>query len=381
MESPVIEITDGNIAAVTSGFVAAGHARKVLDFRGCSVLPGLIDPHVHLALRPELEASEVMEWAQCAGDEQVTMVMRRHAEAALARGITTVRDCGSPGKAGVMFREGLGRSPSVARALVCGRPITTPGGHCHWMGLPCSTEAEVAAAVAELAGEGVDFIKVMATGGMMTPGSDPYAAQFPTPVLTRLVEEAHSRGKPVAAHALSAPGVKAALDASIDTLEHYATTTGARQDVSQELTAALAVSGITVGVTAHHSLREMLRAGKNQDIKDRLAPHRLLRQAGARTTVHSDAGTPGTRVEDFADSVEIFMIGMMLTPVEAIKAVTADAAAAIGVGGTTGMVQAGKRADLLVVAGRADREISALRDVVTVFKNGFRLPQRRAVSD
>jgi imidazolonepropionase-like amidohydrolase len=210
----------------------------------------------------------------------------------------------------------------------------------------------------------------MATGGMMTSGSDPYSSQYPGPILEHLVAEAHQRGKRVAAHVLSAPGLKAAIAAGVDTVEHFTTITNARQDVDPELIPAMASSSIIVGVTAHHSLRDLLRASEFDAIETRLAPHRALRQAGARTNVHSDAGTPGTFTKDFHESVAIYMIGMKTTVAEAIQAGTATAAAALGIEAEVGTIRSGRRADLIAVEGRLDRQIAALGQVKVIFRDG-----------
>ena len=343
----------------------------VLDFGGCTIAPGLIDSHCHLALRPELDGAESIAFASGAAEEEILATMRRNAARAFASGVTTVRDCGSPGSAGVAFRREAGAGATgTPRVLVSGRPITTTLGHCHWMGLVADSAGELRSAARTLADEGVDFVKVMATGGMMTAGSNPYAAQYTPAELTELVLEARRLDLRVAAHALSAEGVRAAVAAGVSTLEHCVTTTAARQDYDPALNAGIAAAGIVVGVTAHRPLRDLLRRGDTAAIRDRLAPHRQLRDAGALVNVHSDAGTPGSTFDALAESIEIFQIGMGATTAEAVAAATSIAARALGLEAQTGLLAPGYLADLVVLDGDLATDVRALRRVVAVVRSG-----------
>jgi imidazolonepropionase-like amidohydrolase len=371
-EAAVI-VNDGKIVAAGSRKALAAELRdlETLEYGGCTILPGLIDTHVHLALRPELTADESIAFAQSATTTEALAVMEENASRALASGLTTVRDCGSPGASGVALRDIAERtSTRLPRVLVSGRPITTPTGHCHWMGKVAESTEQVVRAVNELTTEGVDFIKVMATGGMMTAGSDPSRAQYSEEVLRALVSAARSRGRRVAAHALSAPGVRVALAARVDTIEHCVTTTPARQDYDPALAPAIAAAGIVVGVTAHHPLRTLLSADDVEGIRTRLAPHRHLRESGVSLVVHSDAGTPGTAFEHFAESVEIFQLGLDTTVGEAVAAATSVSAAALGMKHRTGALRRGLTADLLIVRGILSTDVRALRRPVCVMRSG-----------
>lgn len=369
--NPAITIQDGRVVSVTerSRQWRSPH-RRILDFLGCTVTPGLIDPHVHLALRPDLSAAESIEFTQSASNDEILGVMHENAKQAFNAGVTCLRDCGSPRALGVQFRESCRSAHTMPRTLVSGRPITTTGGHCHWMGRVANSADELLAAVAELQAEGVDFIKVMATGGMMTTGSDPYHAQYEAPELEILVHEAHRHELRVAAHSLSAAGTRAAVEARVDTLEHCVTTTSATQDYDPAVATSIATAGVIVGVTAHAPLRALLAQQDVEGIRDRLTPHRHLRDAGVELTVHSDAGTPGTTFDKFALSVELFHIGVAETVGEAIKAATQMAARAAGIDREIGEVSPGYVADLLIVQGRLSDTTTAIRDVVGVVRSG-----------
>jgi imidazolonepropionase-like amidohydrolase len=372
LERPLITVTDGRITSVDQRPRTWSPPRdlRVLDLEGCTVLPGLIDAHVHLGLNGE-SAGACIAFAQSGSEEEILEVMRDHARDALRTGVTTVRDCGSPGHTGVAARDAIARGDWFGpRLLVAGRPITTTTGHCHWMGLIAETPTEVRDAVKELVAEGVDFIKVMATGGMMTPGSDPYHPQYGREALHALVEEAHQAHRRVAAHVLSAKGLELAIEVGIDTIEHGWTITGSRQDVDETLALAMVAAGAYGSVTAHATLRRMLQEEDLDGLRLRLEIHRRFRDAGVRMVVHSDAGTPGTRFSDFALSVEAFMVGMETTMSEAIEAATALPAGAIGLGDDLGTVERGKRADIIAVEGDLRDDPRALRRVHTVLLGG-----------
>lgn len=372
LELPLITITAGRITSVEQRPRAWSPSRdlRIVDLEGCSLLPGLIDAHVHLALTGET-AAEAIAFAKGASEDEILAVMRAHAEDALRAGVTTLRDCGSPRRSGVAARQAVSRGDWLGpRLLVSGRPITTATGHCHWMGQIAETPAEVRSAVQELVAEGVDFIKVMATGGMMTPGSDPYRPQYDWEALRAIVTEAHQTNRRVAAHVLSAQGLRLAIDAGIDTIEHGWTITPSRQDVDESLAGAMARAGIFGSVTAHTALRTLLEAGDLDGLRLRLAAHRRFRAMGVRMVVHSDAGTPGTRFSDFALSIEAFMAGLETTCTEAIEAATSLPAEALGLANDLGTIARGKRADIVAVEGDPREDPRALRRVHTVVLGG-----------
>ena len=278
------------------------------------------------------------------------------------------------------FRDETAGDPAFPRVLAAGRPLTTPLGHCHWMGLTAETAEELRAGVRELVDEGVDLVKVMASGGMMTASSDPYAAQYTAEQLAGLVAEARRHGRRVAAHALSAAGVRAAVAAPgghARALRHH---DRRHQDYDPSLAPAIAAAGIVVGVTAHRPLRALLAAGDLDAIHARLAPHRHLRAAGVALTVHSDAGTPGSRFDALAESVEIFRHGLETTTEEAVQAATGTAARALGIEADSGLVAPGYRADLLAAGRRPPGATSGRCAASSASLRGAAIPQREEIA-
>jgi imidazolonepropionase-like amidohydrolase len=382
LPNPEILIEDGNFSFV-------GQRREnepkegegALDFRGCTIIPGLIDSHVHLAMSPDLGPKQVALDLVTTPEHVLILRAERHARVALSTGVTTLRDCGGPGNVTLALRDAIDAGLVIGpRLMVSGRPITTTAGHCHFMGERADSETEIRKVTRALCHEGVDFIKIMATGGMLTPGSNPAAVQFGASELTACVEEAHRLGRRVAAHVLCSAGVRAAVAAGVDTIEHCWSIAGAPQDADDETIGILADSELFGSVTAHRILRRLSCDGADgvMELRRRLGPHRAMRQAGVPLPVHSDAGTPGTGFESFYLSVDAFRRGLETSIEEAIRAATHVPAMALGLGDRLGKIESGYESDLVVVQGdprRSDFSISKTKLVMlrgqVVAENGL----------
>src|SRR5262245_45449000 len=216
--TPWVRVADGRIAAIGSGPPPTG---TTLDFPGCTVLPGLIDTHVHLVFSALSIHAAIIEQVGRESDEQLLDRALANGRAALLAGITTVRDCGGRGRVVQAARDRI-RSGKAQGAdiLACGAPITTTNGHCHWLGLIADGEAEAVAAAKRMLHEDADFLKVMATGGNMTPSSDPMTPQYDAATLTRVADLGRAAGKHTAAHVLSRSAIPHAVAARVRTVEH-----------------------------------------------------------------------------------------------------------------------------------------------------------------
>ena len=367
-ERPVVTIDGGRIATVETrdGAWHAPAGVEVVDLTGRTLLPGLIDAHVHLAFP---EPGAVPDPEALAADAL------QRAQAALVGGVTTLRDLGSADAIALRLRDAMasGRIPGP-RILAAERPLTTTGGHCHWFARIADTGPELVAAVEAVAAAGADVVKIIATGGMATAGSDPYTPQYTVEQLAPAVERAHRLGLRVAAHALCTAGVRNAIAAGVDTLEHGWTITGRRQDFEPSVAEELARSTTVASVTTHDALRSLLPGsaypGDIAEIRRRLAPHRALAAAGVPLLVHSDAGPGPTRFDDFAASIRAFAVGMGATALEAIRAATGVPAAALGLDGEIGTVESGRLADLIAVGGDAADELPTRERVTHVILGG-----------
>ena len=165
--------------------------------------------------------------------------LRAHA----AAGVTTVRDLGDRGYRTLAFRE----RPGLPRVVASGPPLTTPGGHCHFLG--GAVDGDLRAAVAEHAERGVDVVKVMASGGFATPETDQLGAQFTVRRARPLVDEAHAAGLPVVAHAHSLVGMQNALAAGVDGIEHFSGLSSEGVQIDDDLLDEVARRGVYVDLT------------------------------------------------------------------------------------------------------------------------------------
>jgi imidazolonepropionase-like amidohydrolase len=337
-----------------------------------TLLPGLIDAHAHLVA--DSGASALDRVAGYSAGE-IEEVISRALRDQLSAGVTTVRDLGDRRYCVLDRRDRQQSTPATEPTIVAsGPPMTSKGGHCHYMGGEVSGTDEIIGAVAERVERGADIIKVMASGGVTTPGTDVMRTQFTTGELRLIVDRAHAAGVPVTAHAHGTPAVEQAVAVGVDGIEHCSCVTdrGFGQ-VSEETLATLARSRIavcpTIGVDAQlwkaplpaiaammarmgMTAEQMLRA--RRDFVGRL--HR----AGVRLVSGADSGIgPAKRHGALPHAVcELVTAGLSVT--EALATATSGAAQACGVSARKGRLAPGYDADLLVVDGDLEIDVTAL---------------------
>jgi imidazolonepropionase-like amidohydrolase len=238
----------------------------------------------------------------------------------------------------------------------------------------------VTALAEELIEEGVDVIKVMATGGNMTLTSDPLRAQFSVAELRAIVRVAEAAGRKVTAHARGIEGMRAAAEAGVHNIEH------ARMEASTgawlfdaELARVMADKGITATVTmaASHRAFQRQASGGVVGLRPGAIPIAVrqqnagrLREAGVRVVVGTDAGAALARFDEAIHVEMELFVGAGWTPLEAIEAGTFGAAAAIGRDREVGSLEPGKLADLVIVRGDPTQDISHVRQIEAVFLGG-----------
>jgi len=341
---------------------AAGQPRT--DYRDGTILPGLIDAHVHLGFDG---GPKPVGRVRAETDEQQLVVMLRSARELLGVGVTTARDLGSRGYLGVVVRDaiaqGLARGP---RLLVAASPLTVTGGHCWFLGGEADSEEDLRRLVRTHHKNGADLIKVMSTGGFMTTGSAPWYAQFSTAQLAAVVEEAQRVGKPVAAHAHGIEGIRRAVEAGVTTIEHCSFVTETNERVfSEPLAASIAEKGIvvcpTVNVNAPY-VAELTGIAVGQHLP-------AMRELGVRIIAGTDAGIDNTPHHQYLGGLE-YLVTLGFSPAEVIAMATARSAAALGLGEVTGRLAPGLDADLLVVEGDPLADITALGRLPRVVARG-----------
>ncbi|MEU0108116.1 amidohydrolase family protein [Streptomyces sp. NPDC006251] len=228
----MVLVEDGVVHDVDYTGAAPPEHADVTDFGPDSrLLPGLIDAHVHLCWDGSGDAV-----AHVTEDHRETVLETARASAAttLSTGVTTVRDLGDRGYLTLELRE---RVPPAERPdiVAAGPPITTRGGHCHFLGGEAEGLDALPAAVWERAARGCDVVKVMAGGGEMTPGSSALDQQYEQSELRLVVDEAHRLGLRTAAHAHSAESIADAVDAGFGTIEHFSFFTPEGVDLRQDV--------------------------------------------------------------------------------------------------------------------------------------------------
>lgn len=335
----------------------------VRDHGLVTLLPGLVDAHVHLVFPGT--ADPIGSIAMADGD--LLTRMRAAARASLASGVTTVRDLGDVRYLSTRVATETSRARAGGPAvLTAGPPVTTPGGHCWFLG---GVATDLRAAVAERARRGVDVLKVMVSGGRMTPGSDPSVSQFSLDSLLLMREEAHRAGLATAAHAHGADAVENALRAGFDTIEHATFMTSAGPAPRPELIDELAAAGVFVSLAlGTHADGPPLAPAERRQVEGVLALADRLRVAGVTLVCSSDAGVSAHKPHGLLPHSVAALVAAGFPVVEALRAATSTAADACQV--RKGRLARGWDADLLAVAGDPCHDVDDLRRVVAVYREG-----------
>ena len=362
---PAVLIEDGKVVAVG---VSVPETVLVVDLGNQTLLPGLIDCHVHLCFDGNGSLEEQVSGLD---DEDLAWQARASAEQELRSGVTTLRDLGDRGYVTLALRD----DSSLPTILAAGPPITREGGHCWFLGGTCSTsDAALRRAVTERAERGCDVVKVMATGGLGTPTFPIWEAQFSVHELRVIVDEAHRSGLPVAAHCHGIVGIERALDAGADSIEHCAfITNGGRPEPNESLFVRLASSGAVISATFgrlpdYPSPPEFAAAWAIL-----MPAFRRLNELGATVVAGTDAGivpakSHGVLSCAFGDLIEIGM-----SPVQALRSLTAVAAKACGVADRKGRLAPGFDADIIALAGDPLVNPDAPLEVCSVWRAGERV--------
>jgi imidazolonepropionase-like amidohydrolase len=335
---------------------------QVYAFDGMTLLPGLIDCHVHLFADagPEgrLDSGELPGFA--------LLRAAYHARRTLEAGITTVRDCGGQSHMEFALRQAIAagycRGP---RLVLAGRLLSmTSAGAEAFSGMYREADGpdEVRKAAREQLKAGADVIKVMATGAVMTPGERPGASQFTFEELCAAVEEAHKAGRKVAAHAHGSEGILTAVLAGADTIEHGSLLCDSPEAIRRmvERGVFLVPTLATSAMTTHCDLIPDFMAENDRIIGDaaQRSVHAAL-AAGVPIAMGTDAGVPFVMHGDNAIEL-VLMVEAGLTPMQSIVASTSNAARALGLQDEIGTVEVGKCADLVVVDGNPLDDIAVV---------------------
>jgi imidazolonepropionase-like amidohydrolase len=355
-------VEDGRIRQVGSRKAVGEHTdAQVLDLSGLTIVPGLIDCHEHLGI--DIGDEE----AQCAEPiEYIVAKATRNARTILHSGITTIRNVGEKQRLGPMMKRAIdeGVIPGP-RMLTAARNIVRTGGHAWFLGVQADGVDGLRAAVRAEIQNGADLIKVMVTGGVSTKGSDVLAPEFSDAEVIAVVDEAHKRGRKVAAHGHGGPGVRSAITAGVDSIEHGVFLT--IDDV------ALMVEHGTYLVVTYGVFEEILRQSDTPTFmkdktSDALVGFRKLLSSARDSGLRIAVGTDENHGRLWREMQVLHEVGY--SPMDALMAGTRDAAELCGVADRFGSLEEGKVADFVAVHGNPLDDLAHLSNVALVAKEG-----------
>ena len=374
IDSGAVVVKDGRIAEVIAGPHHTPAGAETVDLNGGMLLPGLIDCHIHITLDG---SPDPMTKTITMSKADLTLMAADLAGKTVRGGVTTVRDMGSEGTIDLAIRNAVKTGLMVGpRLLASAQVICMTGGHGWQFGREADGPDQVRKAAREQLKAGADQVKLMATGGVMTPGVEPGAAQLTEDELRAGIEEAHKTGRLTATHAQGSDGIMNAVRAGIDSIEHGFFLT----DEIIELMIKKGVSLVPTLSAIHFIVKHGVEAGVPEFMVEKARrvqePHienmMKAKKAGVRIGMGTDAGTPFNEHGKNLRELDL-MVRAGFSPTEALVASAKTAAEVIGLAEEIGTIEPGKAADLIVCQGDPTKDITLLTDpdnVTAVYQNG-----------
>jgi imidazolonepropionase-like amidohydrolase len=374
-ERATVIIRGSTIAAIGSDRdLSPPRGTSKIDGRGLTLLPGLIDCHVHLCLGAEPDVVDAIS------KEPPALTLLKSSQAArrtLEAGFTTVRDVGSRDHSIFTLQraidEGLVPGPRIVAA---GLAICMIGGHARFIGHEVEGAEQVRSVVRAQIAAGAAVIKVIASGGVLTPGTSPDQAQMTVDELRAAVDESRRAGRKVAAHAHGSSGMKNAIQAGVHSIEHATLMDGEAAAMMKQRGVFMVPTLSALATTAACRLgcgipESALDKAKSMTKRHQVSFRNALRD-GIKIAMGTDAGTPFNFHGENAQELER-MVAFGMSPMQTILASTSAAARLIGIQDQVGTIEKGKQADLLLFKGNPLHRIDLLRDrsnIIGVMQHG-----------
>ncbi|SDM35699.1 Imidazolonepropionase [Halarsenatibacter silvermanii] len=344
---------------------------EVIDHSGKIIMPGLIDAHVHLCLKPVADPFEIL-LEESPGRTAIRAV--EHARKTLKAGVTTVRDMSGKDYVDLDLRDAVAEGNIVGpRILASGKNLAMTGGH----GWPTAEEvdgpAQARRGARKQIKEGADQIKIMATGGVMTEGVQPGAPQMTEDEMRAAIEEAHKADRKTAAHAQGTEGIKNALRAGIDSIEHGIFLDEKSIKLMKEnevfLVPTLAAPHWISEKGSEAGIPEYAVKKSDDIIEDHQQSFQAAYQAGVKIALGTDAGTPFNEHGKNTKELKL-MVENGMTPQEALTAATSRGAELLGISAETGSIEPGCQADLLVLEKNPLEDIENIETLERIYLQG-----------
>jgi imidazolonepropionase-like amidohydrolase len=373
VEDGVVVIEDESIASVSSAANLPPGA-DIVDLGDVTLLPGLIDAHVHLVWNASAEPHELVARE---GRALTALRCARSATLHLRAGVTTVRDTGATDALSVDVARAveLGVLPGP-RVVAAGRVVAMTGGHAWFLGREADGPDAVRHAVRDELKGGASCIKFMASGGVYGHAEEPGAPQLTVEEMRPGVEEAHKAGRKVAAHAYSVEAISNALEAGVNSIEHGSfldvKTAERMREKGVYLVPTISVYAAMYAKGPELGAPEYIQRKTPEVLDASREAFRLGLEVGVPIAAGTDCGAPGHPHGSLPEELRL-MVEAGATPMQALRFGTAAAAELLGIGEELGTLEPGKKADLVAVTGNPLQDIDALREVRLVLRGGVKV--------
>jgi imidazolonepropionase-like amidohydrolase len=391
----IVDVSNGAIEAGRSVLVRRDRIEAIgrfpgwsgasLDAAGSYLCPGLIDCHVHFFL----DAGPDPRGSYISSDDSGRMATaRKNARLAIQAGITTMRDCAAPGHLMVRFQRQVDAGDVPGPHIIsCGYALMRPKGHCYFLGGEVATVRDLRERIEWNLSHGAGFVKLMASGGGLTPGTIPHEADLPVEIMKAAVREAHANGVRITAHCHATDSIRRGIEVGLDMIEHASfVESPGRYRYDEELTRQIRDAGIIVSPTVYSALQTARRfraAGAAHNPGDVAAVERLegrlintghFRRLGMKIIGGTDCGATNTPFDSLVDELDSYTEAG-LTRTEALRSVTDMGAYYLGLS-QIGQVRPGHRADLTLLEGNPLEDLEVLRQPLKVYKSGRLVHER-----